>query len=587
MEDRQRQAGGSFGIIARRQFVGYAILCWLAFLCRAATLAAGGAAPSAGNVLPTCFVHGTVVDEKGMPVPHVKVITSAIRESDPDPTDMTDVAGHFTLRLSTLQMQAALLARDESGSRIGSLRYLPGKTRPAARIVLHPARTIPVSVVDGKGRPIAGAKVGVVFVTRDGPVAYLMALAKFLRERTDSQGQAVLHLPADGPLECVWTVKAGAGFDYVLYRTPADQGPKKRRKLPDPAKRAPDGSRPIEFVLSGVHKLRVHVVNERHRPLPGIRIHTSYVERPHKGGWVSLAHIEEFTATADATGMAQFDAIPIEALPTVGLQQATVGYFIWGNATFDPAEPLSDVTVVATELPVLRAKVTYADGRPALGAWVHLTGNQYGLNRGAFAAGLLCELPGEMVVHAFQGDSYCVMSATIEGYASKLEARVARMGEPVRPVHLVLLPATRIHGTLTVGKDRRPAANEEVTLIQFDRDNYAKLPEDERLPRTVPLADLAHVAMHILFRTTTDEHGQFTFEAAPGPYILGAGAVYMNQIMKSKDVKELFPDGAHEFEIKDQKEIVIDLHCKELPSATMRRALRSKRATDTKSKTGS
>ena len=45
------------------------------------------------------------------------------------------------------------------------------------------------------------------------------------------------------------------------------------------------------------------------------------------------------------------------------------------TATFDPAEPLSEFTVVATEVPLLRVQVTYPDGRPALGAWVHCDGD--------------------------------------------------------------------------------------------------------------------------------------------------------------------------------------------------------------------
>jgi hypothetical protein len=519
--------------------------------------------------VPTVPLHGTVVDEQGIPVPRIKVVTSAAWDSDPDPVSITDASGNFTLPLRKLQIQAVLLAKDESGSRIGALRYVPGKTRPAARIVLHAARAISVRVVDGKGQPIAGAKIGVVLGTQNGPVAYLLSLPKFLRERTDGQGQAVLHLPAEAELQCVWTAKAGAGFDYVLYRAPADQRPKKKPNLPDRAKRAPDDSSPIEFVLGGVHKLHVHVVNERHRPLPGIRIHASYVERPHKGGWVSLPQIEEFLATADSTGMAQFDAIPAESLPTVGLQQATVGYFIQGNATFDPAESLSEVTVVATELPVLRVRVTYADGRPAQGASVHFYGRQYGRNPYSFS--------GEGQYHSarewhwvYQGDSYSVVTATYEGFAAKMEARVARMGEPVRPVHLVLKPATRVHGTLTIGKDRRPAANEPVTLIQRDQDNYGKLPENERLPRTVPLADLAHVAMDIPLYARTDEQGRFEFGAAPGPYLMGAGYAYLNEFAKTKNIKDLFPDGAHEFEIKDQKEITIDLHSDVPPSARKR-----------------
>ena len=45
-------------------------------------------------------------------------------------------------------------------------------------------------------------------------------------------------------------------------------------------------------------------------------------------------------------------------------------------------------------------------------------------------------------LHSFHSDAYCVVSATVEGYATPLQARVVRMGEPLRPVHLVMRPAT-------------------------------------------------------------------------------------------------------------------------------------------------
>ncbi len=351
--------------------------------------------------------------------------------------------------------------------------------------------------------------------------------------------------------------------------------------MPDPAKRAPDDSRPITFVLGGVHKLQVHVVNERRRPLPGIRIRAGYLKRPGKGGGMNLPNIDEFLATADSTGMAQFDAIPAETLPPVVLQHATVGYYVWENATFNPAEPLTDVTVVATRLPVLRIEVTYPDGRPAPGAHVLYTARNYGAAKSFFIGDLSAYPAGERDVHSFRGDAYCVVSATIRGFASGMTVRVARMGEPLRPVHLVLQPAARVHGTLTVGKDHRPAANQSVALIERDDDNYSKLPEDERLPRTLPLAERTHVTMEIPFHATTDEQGRFEFDVAPGRYVIGAGNVYLNELVKAQNLKDLFADGATEFEIKAQKDIEINLHC-DVPSSARKRPSRSRPAAGTK-----
>ncbi|HEX4071793.1 MAG TPA: carboxypeptidase-like regulatory domain-containing protein [Planctomycetaceae bacterium] len=539
-------------------------------LWHAVTLAADSAAPSVGSEVPTFALRGTVVDESGAPVPKAKVVTSAGRHPDVNLAAVTDAAGNFTLPLSTWQIQAILVAKDETGSRIGSLKYVPGKTRPAARIVLHAARTIPVSVVDGTGRSIAGAKVGVIFAPRNGDVIYDKTRQDLLRERTDARGQAVLRLPADAHLECVWTVKAGAGFDYVLYRTPLVQRRLTKRLPPDPAKRAAEDSRAIKFVLGGVHKMRVHLVDDRRRPLPGVRVRVIYLEWPNRGGGVTVSAIDELIVVSDRLGIAEFDAIPAETTSPVYFGTATMGYFAYERSTFNPAEAVTDVTVVATRLPVLRIQVTYPDGRPALGAHVLYTARNYGAS-GGFTIGDLSAYPvGERDVHSFRGDAYCVVSATIRGFASGMTARVARMGEPLRPVHLVLQPAARVHGTLTVGKDRRPAANESVALIERDDDNYSKLPEDERLPRTLPPAERTHVTMEIPFHATTDAQGRFEFDAAPGRYVIGAGWVYLNNLVKATDLKDLFPDGAHEFEIKDQKEIAIDLHSDVPPSARKR-----------------
>ena len=110
------------------------------------------------------------------------------------------------------------------------------------------------------------------------------------------------------------------------------------------------------------------------------------------------------------------------------------------------------------------------------------------------SGGKLCiTTPGETVTHAFHGDAYCVVSATIEGYASKLEARVVRMGEPMRSVHLVLSPRHASTAPSLSGKKVVRPRIESVTLIQRDPDCYARLPEDERLPRTLPLKPSANM----------------------------------------------------------------------------------------------
>ncbi len=565
-----------------KNVIEIASLCCFASLCHSAELIADGAAPPAaiqkaadktvrppGSEVPTFPFRGTVVDEQGVPVPHVKVVTAAGRDPDVDLAAVSDAAGNFTLNVPTWQTQVNLWAKDAAGSRIGSRRYVPGKTHQPARIVLHAARSIPVTVVDGKGKPIVGAKIGVDFRNRNGVLFVDRTRQKLVAEQTDAKGQAALHLPSGVPLDAIWAVKAGAGFDYVLYRRPIEESRRAQQPPADPAMRAQDDSRPIAFVFGGVQKVRVHVRDERRRPLPGVRICMRYLERPQRGDGVTVAEIDEFVATADSTGTAEFTAVSSEAVPETAFKSATVGFYEMDYAALKSSAPQTEVTVILRPIPVLRVQVTYLDGRPALGARIHFAARHYSRNSYASMGELLYHAPGETVVTVFHGDAYCVVSATIEGFTSNMEARVARMGEPMRPVHLVLGPATRMRGTLTVGKDRLPGANQPVTLIERDPDCYARLPEDERLPRTISPKDLAHVTMDLPLHTTTDEQGRFQFDAAPGAYLIGAGHVALGDFRRVKDVKEILREGAHEFEIKGEKEVVMDLQCDVLPSARM------------------
>ena len=239
---------------------------------------------------------------QGTAVPHVTVATAAGRDLALISRSVTDAAGNFTLNVPTWQSHVNLWAKDQAGSRIGSLHYVAGKAHQPAGIVLHAARSIPVTFVDGKGKPIAGAKIGVDFRNRNGVLFVDRTRQKLVGEQTDAKGQAVLHLPPGVPLEAVWAVKAGAGFDYVLFRSPVEEPQQTQQPPADPAMRAQDDSRPIQFVFGGVQKVRVHVKDERRRPLPGVRICMRYLERPQRGDGVTVSEIDEFVATADSTG---------------------------------------------------------------------------------------------------------------------------------------------------------------------------------------------------------------------------------------------------------------------------------------------
>jgi hypothetical protein len=554
--------------------------------CPIVTLAADGPKPSAATAIsvgpptalpsrrePDAFsIRGTVVDESGSPLPNIQVAAVEGMGRTPDFLTQSDAAGKFAFNLPG-RYSMSLVASDGARERMGFLNFYDVRDRRAGplRLVLRKSRAIPVTVLDGKGQPLADAKIRADFHLFSPRVAP----RQLIEQATDAQGKALLRVPSDMPLAYVFAVKAGAGFDYVIYRRPEG---KRRSQMPQPAaidphQRASDDSQAINFVLSGAHKVRVHVVDGRRRPLPGVHVQTVALVRPNRGGQAALYGVPEFDVASDQEGIAEFKAIPVDTVTPIHLSTPAMGQSLFAQLTFNLADPVTDFTVVARQLPVLRVQVTMPDGRPALGARIRCTWRPF------FVHGIgplrtsehLYNLAGEMDVVAFTSDAYCVVTATVDGFASTLEARVARMEEPVRPVHFVLQPAVHVRGRLTWGKEHHPDANEAVTLVERDVDNYSKLPEEERLPRTHPLADLAHVAIDNPRYATTDDEGRFDFEAPPGRYVIGVGAVYLNrETAPAEDVADLFDETPREFEVKDRKEIEINLEREDLSSGVTR-----------------
>jgi hypothetical protein len=229
-----------------------------------------------------------------------------------------------------------------------------------------------------------------------------------------------------------------------------------------------------------------------------------------------LNGIDAFEAMTDAKGIAEFRIAPAEIEPSLsfsGFFSGTSEYVFSERVELDPTEKSSYFRVVARHRMVLPIRVTYADGRPAVGA--EITSSSRSLTRpGRGSWNSLTD--GDGMSHAMpaQEDSYFTASAQSGRFAAPLVACLARVGQPAAPLHLMLRPATRVHGTLTAGKDRRPVAKRSFSVLQRD-DANAQIPKDQLPPRG-PGPD----PLPIRHLETTDEQGHFEFFAAPGRYYL-------------------------------------------------------------------
>jgi hypothetical protein len=422
--------------------------------------------------------------------------------------------------------------------------------QPPARVGPRKPREIAVTVLDRKKRPLAGVKVGVnrgLTVGRPGEVLD--------QKLTDRNGKAVLRVAPEVPLQYVFAVKKGAGFDYFVYSAP-------HRPLANSYLLPFDDNRPITFVLGGVHRMRLHLVDERHRPLAGVGVSVGFVQRPNKGDGVANLQIDEFRLITDREGIAEFDAIPVESSPALWFHSTTLGYFFLAHPGFNRNEPTTDFEVVAEQQPVLRVEVTLPDGRPAIGAQIEFVSRPIGdrvdargnrrTGGGTIGTNHLYS-GGVAPLFAFSEDAYCLVRATSGHLASPAKRLVVRPPAPLLPVHLVLQPGIRVHGSVTVGKDGHAAANEHVTLLLLD-DQYSKLSEDEQPP------GIPNASIDMPYYARTDAEGRFEFFVAPGHYILGIGTIYFSDILKAKDTKTLFVAGASEFQLPEKSEVEVNLH---------------------------
>ena len=186
------------------------------------------------------WIKGLVVDEAGKRVPGARVSSywKLTSRSVTSAADGTFVIANDEPRVANL----AFLATADGGARQGIFRFqdltrLKGP-RTLARIVLKPARTVTVSVVDARRTPVEGAVV--VLLDMAWPVA---------EAKTDARGVALL--------------RACRRMDAMDLRVQAKRGLRLLRELPEHAGNtvvASSGTRP-----TGPRR-------HAHRPRPGARL---------------------------------------------------------------------------------------------------------------------------------------------------------------------------------------------------------------------------------------------------------------------------------------------------------------------------
>ena len=440
---------------------------------------------------PEVAQAGVVVDEAGKPVPGVRVellnpAASARGASGAD--------GRFLLRgranpdgRSTL----ILLASGDDG-RLG-IQELGKATAEPVTVVLKPARKVEVRVVDGEGKPVGGASVGFL-----GSPRRAVIVSQILEGRTDPSGVWEARVPADTAEWDVYAFKDTRGFDHAHGATQR-LGGTTRPPLPDRLTITLDGARP---------PLRVRVVDGQDRPLPGVEVGPTLIRRGRLEGIISLSGGWTSWTRTGVDGMASIAWLPARAGGEIAIAARSFSTYspdFLGSIVDRP--PNEVLTIVQLPYATLAGRVTTADGKPAAGVSIVARGLGGGVLE--FRGRTQTDAEGRYSFRAYAEQIYGITATKGDQAAPYRSGVILRTGRPIADADMILVRGTKVTGRVTVGPDRKPAANATVTVSIEGMD----LPRELLRPgNPTPRASTLE-----LF-ATTDRDGRYRFVLGPGGY---------------------------------------------------------------------
>jgi RNA polymerase sigma factor (sigma-70 family) len=429
-------------------------------------------------------IEGVVNDETGKPVASVTVRVPG------QPTAMATTTGDGRFRLTLegpLAKYTTVHARTADGSKlaVGRTDSTDDSAMVPVRLILKPAATIRVRVVDSKGGQVSDAPVAAII--SEGP-----AIAS---GRTDAAGAAELLVPADSEVHQVVALKGGVGLDYFEnYRVPYGG-----EKLPPP--------REVRLVLDGSHPMPLKAADETGKPVAGAEVVPIIVWKRDKidciqcGNWDWLGDQRIIT---DTQGSATCTWVPAALqrsacfnLNAPGYRCINVPYFHLDGKVEPEVTPLVRGVEVG-------GQVTRPDGSPAAGVLIIADGRH--VRSGPTSTGgyyvARTTVDGSYHMSLPPGSGYVLSVHDADWAAGRTSATVNAAG-PSPDFDLRLTPGTLIAGRVTAGE--RPSKGETMYLKQL---------------APPPPGQDAHPRPWLIRWAKTDDEGRYRFRVMPGDYQL-------------------------------------------------------------------
>ena len=463
--------------------------------------------------MTTFPVNGVVVDRDGKPV--AGALVRALSPANDNQIAQSDSQGRFQLGVNRAAVDGlSFVARTADGRQQAFSRFAggvaPGMPLPSLRLTMRPARSIEIVVLDREGKPVPDAVVGVV--------AEYMGLD---RGRTDPQGKVTLRVPVEAPLKNIYALKSGVGLDYLSL---PDAERATTGDLPQPL----DLSRPQFLKLDGARTVKIKLIDPEGRPIQGVRVAPWYFHKPKWEGSddLNISSVEDFQTKSDSAGVAVFDWIPFWDKEPTWFWPSDRDRWTGDRITVNLSQVFSETTVQLQRRVPVRGEVRHSDGRPAAGVLIQADGDGRPVNH--FRGRVVTDEQGRYEIRVDPDKVYLVAVIDPRWGAAARGGIAVRRDEPVEGIDFQLLAsATRLHGQVTLGPEKKPWANRTVTLL-VEGPGWSP-----SIPRWA----------------TTDAEGKYAFTIGPGKYTIWSDDAGFEQKLT----------------VTDQKDLVYDFHARRSP----------------------
>lgn len=456
-------------------------------------------------------ITGVVVDEQGNSVAGAKVTN--IFSHCPIRETRSDSAGKFTIESSfggTSDLIVAIAPNEETQGVLALPDNVAKWDGKEVRIVLQPASSLRIKVINGEGKPVADAKTGAI-------VRYGSFYSHKVWGTTNAEGMASFKIPPGATSASFLAIKSGVGLDYLNC---GDE--RQSAKVPEETSLMLDGAKPFEFFAKDqdglpVTEAEVHffVVGRPTPPIIDPDNGNALNPRRAMRDDINLSYFtDELQMKPDSEGKVRVDWWPAwaEYLSVFGKLE---GYtYARLDAKLKEESPFNILRF--HKLIKISGRVVTPTDEPAPGAEVVLGGR--GNDIEGTNNSILTDASGKFEF-GVPPHQLCMIGARSGIFVSPpIHGLISKPGAAIEGLELKLQPGIRVYGTVATGI--LPAEGAQIMLKEIGKDLTefpgVSFPAVEN--PFFPPGFKPKIECNLVFHCETDKQGKYEFYVPPGNY---------------------------------------------------------------------